>query len=31
MDYEDEIGFQIVDDMELTPIQKEALESLLSA
>lgn len=28
MDYE-ELGFQIVDDMELTPIQQEALESLL--
>lgn len=28
MDY-DEIGFQIVDDTELTPIQQEALESLL--
>ena len=28
MDYED-IGFQIVDDTELTPIQQEALESLL--
>lgn len=29
MDYEEEIGFQIVDDTELTPIQQEALESLL--
>lgn len=28
MDYE-ELGFQIVDDMELTPIQQEALEAIL--
>lgn len=30
MDYEEEVGFQIVDDTELTPIQQEALESLLN-
>ena len=30
MDYEEEIGFQYVEDTELTPIQQEALESLLS-
>lgn len=29
-DYKEEIGFQIVEDTELTPIQQEALESLLS-
>lgn len=29
MDYEDEIGFQIVDDTELTPIQQEAIDSLI--
>lgn len=29
MDYEDEIGFQIVDDTELTLIQQEALEAIL--
>ena len=29
MDYEEEIGFQIVDDTDLTPIQQEVLESLL--
>lgn len=28
MDYE-ELGFQIVDDMELTLIQQEALEAIL--
>lgn len=29
MDYEEGIGFQIVEDTELTPIQQEALESLI--
>lgn len=29
MDYE-EIGFQIVDDADLTPIQQEALDSILN-
>lgn len=29
MDYEDEIGFQIVEDVDLTPIQQEALDSLI--
>lgn len=29
MDYEEEIGFQIIEYTELTPIQQEALESLL--
>lgn len=29
MDYE-ELGFQIVEDTELMPIQQEALESLLN-
>lgn len=30
MDYEEGIGFQIVEDTELTPIQQEALESILN-
>lgn len=29
MDYEEEIGFQYVEDTELTPIQQEALDSLI--
>lgn len=29
MDYEEEIGFQYVEDTELAPIQQEALDSLL--